>query len=85
MPKQTPTDGFTSSQEVGQRVIDRPELPSGGISTDQEVTTEMVEGSMHLKRGRFGKFEVLSDEGKQIGGTDMHPSPMTYMAMGTGF
>jgi hypothetical protein len=45
----------------------------------------MIEGSMHLKRGKYRHFEVYSDEAERIGGTDKHPSPMTYMAMGTGF
>ncbi len=80
-----PLDGMNLPSETGQRVIDKPELPPGGIATDQEVYTEMIEGSMHLKRGKYRHFEVYSDEAERIGGTDKHPSPMTYMAMGTGF
>lgn len=80
-----PIDGFTSSTKVGERVIDKPELPKGGISTDQTVLCEMIEGNMHLKRSQFGKFEVFSDEGANIGGTDTAPTPMTYLAMATGF
>jgi uncharacterized OsmC-like protein len=49
------------------------------------VYTEVVAGEMHLKRGAVGKFEVFSDEAARIGGTDKFPSPMSYMAMGTGF
>ncbi len=81
----SPIDGFKSSTTVGERVIDKPELPKGGIATDQTVMTEMVEGNMHLKRSQFGKFEVFSDEGANIGGTDTAPTPMTYLAMATGF
>ncbi len=82
---ETPIDGFNTPSEVGQRVIDKPELPPGGITTDSEVYTEVVVGLGQLKRGTIGKFEVFSDEAERIGGTDQYPSPMSYMAMGTGF
>jgi hypothetical protein len=80
-----PLDGTTLPSEVGQRIIDKPELPSQGVQTDNEVYTEVVAGEMHLKRGRSGKFEVYSDEAARIGGTDKFPSPMTYLAMAVGF
>ena len=80
-----PVDGMNLSSEVGQRVIDKPELPPEGIATDSEVYTEVVAGEGQLKRGTIGKFEVFSDEAARIGGTDKYPSPMSYMAMGTGF
>jgi hypothetical protein len=80
-----PLDGFNLPTEVGQRVIDKPELPAAGINTDSEVHTEVVIGSGQLKRGTIGKFEVFSDEAARIGGTDKYPSPMSYMAMGVGF
>lgn len=80
-----PLNGFNTSSEVGQRIIDKPELPPGGIATDSEVYTEVVMGEGQLKRGTNGKFEVFCDEAARIGGTDKYPSPMTYMAMGTGF
>jgi hypothetical protein len=80
-----PLDGTNLPSEVGQRIIDKPELPEQGVRTDNEVFTEFVTGEMQLKRGRFGKFEVFSDEAQRIGGTDKYPSPMTYMAMGVGF
>ena len=80
-----PVDGTRLPSEVGQRIIDKPELPPQGIATDNGVHVETIEGEMHLKRGTFGKWEVFSDEAARIGGTDRYPSPMTYMAMGTGF
>lgn len=80
-----PVDGMNLTSEVGKRVIDQPELPAAGIATDSEVYTEVVEGAMHLKRGTVGRFEVFSDEAARIGGTDKYPSPMSYMAMATGF
>ena len=80
-----PLDGMNLPSEVGQRVIDKPELPPEGITTDSEVYTEMVMGEGQLKRGTIGRFEVFCDEAQRIGGTDKYPSPMSYMAMGTGF
>ena len=80
-----PLDGSNLPSEVGQRIIDKPELPAQGVQTDNEVCTEVVAGEMHLKRGVFGKFEVFSDEAARIGGTDKYPSPMTYLAMAVGF
>jgi len=80
-----PVDGSSTSSAVGERVIDKSELPTQGISTDNEVYTEVIAGEMHLKRGIAGKFEVFSDEAPRIGGTDKYPSPMSYMAMATGF
>ena len=80
-----PLDWNDMPSEVGQRVIDKPELPPRGIQTDNEVYTEVVAGEMHLKRGTTGRFEVYSDEGAHIGGTDKYPSPMSYLAMATGF
>lgn len=80
-----PVDGTKLPSEVGQRIIDKPELPPQGVRTDNEVYTEFVAGEMQLKRGTFGKFEVFSDEGARIGGTDRYPSPMTYLAMAVGF
>ncbi len=80
-----PLDGMNLPTEIGQRVIDEPELPAQGITTDSEVYTEVVAGSGQLKRGTIGKFEVFCDEAARIGGSDKYPSPMSYMAMGVGF
>ena len=66
-------------------MIDKPELPAQGITNENDVFTEVVAGEMHLRRGVAGKFEVFSDEGARIGGTDRYPSPMTYLAMAIGF
>jgi hypothetical protein len=73
------------SEKPGERVIDKPELPAGGITNENDVSTEFVAGEMQLKRGVSGKFEVFSDEAARIGGTDRYPSPMTYLAMAIGF
>lgn len=80
-----PVDGNNLPSEVGNRIIDKPELPTQGVTTDNEVYTEFVAMEGQLKRGTFGDFEVFSDEAARIGGSGKHPSPMTYMAMGVGF
>lgn len=73
------------STKPGERVVDKPELPDGGITNENDVFTEQIAGEMHLKRGRMGKFEVFSDEHQRLGGADRYPSPMTYLAMAIGF
>ena len=73
------------SDKVGERVIDKPELPAAGITTENDVHTEVIAGQMQLKRGVAGKFEVFCDEPTRIGGTDTYPSPMSYLAVAIGF
>lgn len=73
------------SEKVGERVIDKPELPPSGISTENDVLTETLSGELQLKRGHAGKFEIYCDEPLRIGGTDKYPSPMSYLAMAIGF
>ena len=73
------------SEKPGERVIDKAELPAQGITNENDVLTETIAGELQLKRGRWGKFEVFSDEAARIGGTDRYPSPMTYLAMAVGF
>jgi hypothetical protein len=80
-----PLDGNNLPSTVGDRVIDKPELPAGGISNENDVYTEVIAGEMHLKRGTIGKFEVFTDEAPRLGGTDKYPSPMSYLAMAVGF
>jgi len=73
------------SDKIGERVIDKPELPPQGITNENDVLTEVVAGEVQLKRGIAGKFEVMCDEPTRIGGTDTYPTPMTYLAMSIGF
>ena len=80
-----PLDGHDLPDKVGERVIDKPELPSQVLATDATVWTEVVAGEGQLKRGTVGRFEVFCDEAARIGGTDRYPSPMSYMAMGVGW
>ena len=80
-----PVDGHSTSTVPGERVRDKPELPPKGLYTDNTVHAEMVEGSLQLKRGTAGEFEIFCDEGAHIGGTARYPTPMAYLAMATGF
>jgi hypothetical protein len=73
------------SEKPGERVIDKPELPAGGITNENEAYTEVVAGELQLKRGKVGRFEVYCDEPARIGGTDRYPSPMGYLALSIGF
>ena len=83
MAKPLGNEGLSS--KPGERVIDKPELPAGGITNENDVHTEFVAGELQLKRGIAGKFEVFSDEAARIGGTDRYASPMNYLAMAIGF
>ena len=80
-----PLDGSKLPTEIGQRVIDKPDLPPQGIFADNEAYAETIEGEMHLRRGLTEKFEVFCDEGTRIGGTDRYPTPMSYLALSIGF
>jgi hypothetical protein len=73
------------SDVVGERIIDKPELPPQGVTNENDVHTEVVAGEVQLKRGIAGKFEVMCDEPPRIGGTDTYPTPMSYLAMSIGF
>lgn len=69
----------------GERVTDKPELPSRGIASHLEADIEAIEGEVHLKRGISGGWEIFSDEPEVIGGTNRYPAPMRYVALGIGF
>lgn len=73
------------SDRPGERIIDKPELPPAGVSSENDVLTETVSGQMQLKIGTSGRFQVYCDEPARIGGTDQYPSPMAYLAMSIGF
>jgi len=52
-----------------------------GVSDYRAFAKEVL---AHVKTQPIS-FEVFSDEAARIGGTDRHPSPMTYLAMAIGF
>lgn len=80
-----PEGSTTPAVTPSERIIDRPELPAAGITNENEAICETLDRQVQLKIGRSGKFEVWCDEPARIGGTDQHPSPMTYLAMAIGF
>ena len=80
-----PIDGRATSSVPGERVIDKPELPAQGLYSEHAVVVETIEGAGQLKRGLAEEFEVFCDEAARIGGTSQYPTPMQYMALGTGF
>jgi len=80
-----PLKAFEQSTKPGERITDKPELPTRGLVTQITADTESIEGEVHLKVGTSGDFEVFSDEPPHIGGTNRFPPPMRYIALGIGF
>ena len=37
------------SDKPGERIIDKPELPAQGITNENDITCETVEGQLQLK------------------------------------
>lgn len=72
------------SAVLGERLIDKPELPPQGTVSYQWAETEWS-GDGQIKVGRKEKFEVFCDEPPRIGGQDRYPQPLTYICMGVGF
>ena len=59
-----PVDGNNLPAEVGNRIIDKPELPPQGVTTDNEVYTEVVLGKGQLKRGSaYTTLQRMEDRG----------------------
>lgn len=63
-----------------------------GLDLELHVIAELMEGPGLLKRGyvkpnipSFGAFELLCDEGTIIGGADVAPAPLSYLAAGIAF
>ncbi|OGL64165.1 MAG: hypothetical protein A3J27_13300 [Candidatus Tectomicrobia bacterium RIFCSPLOWO2_12_FULL_69_37] len=81
----TPLDHMKESMVPGERPIDKPDLPRQGYVLTIAADTETIEGKLHLRRGRCGKFEVLCDEPGMMGGEGAHPTPLGYISMGVGF
>ena len=55
----------------------------GGAEISFEVRT--VKGDRQTKIARFGKFEMICDEGKNIGGDNSAPPPLAYFAASIAF
>ena len=43
-----------------------------------EAEAEIIEGT--IKRGKSGRFEVVCDETKGLGGLEIAPTPMQYLS-----
>ena len=83
--EQKPLNPFEQSSKPGERIIDKPELPTQGFAVHIEAEAETIAGEMHLKVAHSRGFKVYSDEPGHIGGTNKFPPPMSYLAMGIGF
>jgi uncharacterized OsmC-like protein len=61
----------------------RGEAVPGGRRFTFDVRAERTQRQQ--KRARFGRFEILSDEGAAIGGDDTAPPPLAYFASALAF
>jgi hypothetical protein len=80
-----PLKMMEQSTKPGERITDKPELPRQGLVMQMIADTESIEGESHLKLGRSRGFDIYSDEPAQIGGTNRHAPPMSYLALAIGF
>lgn len=55
----------------------------GGIQLAFEVRT--VKGERQTKKAMFDRFEMLCDEGTNLGGDDSAPPPLAYFAASIAF
>ena len=55
----------------------------GGAQISFEVRT--VKAERQTKKANFGKFEMICDEGKNLGGDDSAPPPLAYFAASIAF
>lgn len=63
-----------------------------GLDLEVHVLAELMPGPGLVKRGyvkpnipTFGAFELFCDEGSVIGGSDIAPAPLSYLAAGIAF
>ena len=76
---------FAEVVPVGQRLIDKPDLPSEGMLRTHAAEVETVPGKGQLKMGRARQFTIFCDEPSRIGGNDEFPNPLAYLNMAVGF
>ena len=55
----------------------------GGFQVSFEVRT--VKGERQTKKANFDQFEIICDEGKNIGGDNTAPPPLAYFAASIAF
>ena len=72
--------------------IDGAKKTREGLDLEVHVLAELVSGPGLVKRGyvkpnipTFGAFELYCDEGSLIGGSDIAPAPLSYLAAGIAF
>ena len=61
----------------------RSEQTGDGIRFTFDVAARTA--GRQLKKGTFGKFEILCDEGEAIGGDDTAPPPLAYFGAALAF
>jgi hypothetical protein len=69
----------------GERIIDKPELPTRGVLMELRADTETIEGEAMLKVGRSKGYTIYTDEGEAIGGSGKYPPPMPMLGTAVGF
>jgi hypothetical protein len=55
----------------------------GGVQLSFEVRT--VKGERQTKKASFDQFEIICDEGKNLGGDNTAPPPLAYFAASIAF
>ena len=80
-----PLDHMKEPTEIGKRPIDKPDLPKQGYVLTITANSETVDGKLHLRKGKYGDFEVMCDEPEMMGGDAAYPTPLGYVALGVGF
>jgi hypothetical protein len=61
----------------------RVERTEGGFTFSFDLRAERTERQQ--KRAVFGRFEMLSDEGQNLGGDDSAPPPLAYFSAALAF
>jgi hypothetical protein len=56
---------------------------TGGFQISFEVRT--IKGERQTKKAHFDQFEIICDEGKNIGGDNSAPPPLAYFASSIAF
>jgi len=73
------------AEEHRDLLVQGDDLLPGGRAWTSRVETSWVSGKPGLKEGRVGRHSVYSDESHAAGGEDRWPSPLSYLAMASGW
>jgi hypothetical protein len=66
-------------------LVEGDDLLRNGHKWTSRVETRWVPGEQGLKEGKIGRHTVYSDESHAAAGEDRWPSPLSYLAMATGW